>query len=790
MTQQTRLTIAAALAVLLASAALFPVFEGYGWLPEVAGAVAAVAVGSLLARTRRVPAVVQPVVGLAALAVYVVAVYAPGTLRYLVIPSADTLRRLGDLLGEGLLDVERLAAPVPTSAGLVLLAVLGVGALAVVVDLVAVALERPAVSGLPLLLLFAVPSGTVAGGVGWWPFALGAAGWLGLLLVEGGNRAGRWGTSVAKASPLPAYDDPGVHRVGRRIGLAALGVAVVVPALVPGLDGRLFDNGSGSGFGGGSRSTTTYNPITELAGQLRLPAPKTLLTYRTDDASPDYIRLTTLDLFNGAQWSSSQLSGTKDNLVSKGIPTPTGLDSEATRPVSTEIKVTGLDGPWLPVTFPPSDIALEGPWLWDREAETVFSTRRSLQDLDDPYVVRSARVEPTPERLRAGGPIPEEIEIYATAPEVTPYVREVTDRVVAGKTTDYDRVAALQAFFTDGTQGFRYSEDPAIPGTNAPDALENFLRGRAGFCEQYASSMAAMARLLGIPARVGVGFTAGEPQGGGTYKVTTSNAHAWPEVWFAGAGWVRFEPTPRGAFVNVPDYALPPAELPAETPQTPAETPTDLPSSGPDGGPLSPDGRTPLEGGGADAAPVGESSDGGSGIGLAALVVLAVPATLLLPLGVAALRRRRRWNEPTPSVAWAQVHDDAVDLGHRWRATDSPRAAAAHLMASRDLPVASADALRRLAALAERDRYARQSGEQDGASVQALSADASRVRNGLLAGAELRQRWRARLLPSSTLHWASAGLGALVADALDRLDDGFAAANRRLARLTRRPRRA
>ena len=147
--------------------------------------------------------------------------------------------------------------------------------------------------------------------------------------------------------------------------------------------------------------------------------------------------------------------------------------------------------------------------MWDREAETVFSTRRSLQDLDDPYLVTASRVEPTPERLRAGGPVPEDIAVYGTAPEVTPYVREVTDSVVAGKTTDYDRVAALQAFFTDSSNGFRYSEDATVPGTNAPDALENFLRGRRGFCEQYASAMAAMVRVLGIPARVGVGFTPG-----------------------------------------------------------------------------------------------------------------------------------------------------------------------------------------------------------------------------------------------------------------------------------------
>ena len=284
MNASLRLTIAAAVAVLLSSAALAPVYQGFGWLLPVAGTVAVVSATTAAARSRGVPVPLQPVVGLTALAVWTVLLYARSTLAYGLLPTGETVARLRTLLGEALLDVDALAAPVPTATGLVLLAVLGVGALTAVVDLIAVGLGRAAAAGLPLLLLFAVPSGTVAGGVGWWPFALGAAGWLGLLLVEGGDRVTRWGAPASSApAPAASYTDPGVHRVGRRIGAAALGVAVVVPALVPGLDARLFDGGSGDGLGGGSRSTTTYNPITRLADQLRLPEPRELLVYRTSD---------------------------------------------------------------------------------------------------------------------------------------------------------------------------------------------------------------------------------------------------------------------------------------------------------------------------------------------------------------------------------------------------------------------------------------------------------------------------------------------------------------------------
>ena len=157
---------------------------------------------------------------------------------------------------------------------------LGVGAVAVVVDLLAAGLRRVAVAGLPLLLLFTVPSAVLSDGAGLLPFALGATGWLILLLADSSDRVSRWGATLSAATADSGRADPGLARVGRRIGAAALGVAVVVPALIPGLDGRLLGEGSGVGANG-SRTTTTYNPITRLAGQLRLPEPVTLLTYRT-----------------------------------------------------------------------------------------------------------------------------------------------------------------------------------------------------------------------------------------------------------------------------------------------------------------------------------------------------------------------------------------------------------------------------------------------------------------------------------------------------------------------------
>ena len=100
-----------------------------------------------------------------------------------------------------------------------------------------------------------------------------------------------------------------------------------------------------------------------------------------------------------------------------------------------------------------------------------------------------------------------------------------------------------QAWFQDE---FEYSLE--IQQGHGNSAIESFLDDRVGYCEQFAGTYAAMMRTLGIPSRVAVGFTSGIAQGDGVFSVLGRNAHAWPEVWFDGIGWVKFEPTPtRGA---------------------------------------------------------------------------------------------------------------------------------------------------------------------------------------------------------------------------------------------------
>jgi transglutaminase-like putative cysteine protease len=765
-TTPDRLTLAAAVAVALASSALTPVYRDLRWLPYVLGAVVAVASASALARLAQAPQVLQRTAGLLALAASVTLTFAGSTLLYGVVPTWTTITHLTASVASGLEDVQTLASPVPTSSQLVLLAVLGVGAIAVVVDLLAVRHRQVVVSGLPLLLLFAVPSAVQRGQLGVLPFLLGAAGWLGLLLADSSDQVRQWGPPL-RGARASSSKDLSVSRSGRRIGAAALGIAALVPALVPGLDGRLVGGAGGDSAGDGARHPVTYTPMTELVGRLRETEPRQLLTYRST-AGPVHLRSWTLDVYDREQGTfASSARAVANDAVQDGVPTPAGRTAP-TDAFDVEVALTKgrLGGLRLPVPATPSDIDVDGSWWWDAQAETVFSTRTTLQDIGS-YKVRASRVPVDAALLRRAQVVPADIErVYAKDPELSEFAQELLDRTTEGLRNDFDRVNAVQRLLRE--TDFVYTEKTSPAPAGSPDDLTAFLQTRRGFCEQYAPAMAALVRGLGIPARVAMGFTGGTRIGPDQYEVTTRHAHAWPEVWFQGAGWVAFEPTPRDNDVQVeaPAYSLvPPLDAVTDGAES-SSAPTAPPSAG---------------GAGPDQRDRADSGSPSQGFQLEQdrsswwLALAAVAALLAQPSALAAARRRWAWRSPDAHVAWRCVQDDAADLGYRWRPADSPRTAAAHLEQVRDLPHDAAEALGRIAAAVERSRYARTPPPSD---MPQLRRDADTVRHALRAGVTRKHRWRVRVVPPSTLRWASTGVATALADLLDRLDAARAVGTR------------
>jgi len=175
-------------------------------------------------------------------------------------------------------------------------------------------------------------------------------------------------------------------------------------------------------------------------------------------------------------------------------------------------------------------------------AVSMLESLRSLRR-NQTYTNVSLVSAATTQQLRnAGTDYPDWIrERYLQLPRTVPdRVRSLTHEIVGDITTPYDQLIAIQEYLRRITYDQYINAPPA-----GRDAVDWFLfENRRGYCDYYASAMAVMARILGIPARISQGYTPGEyVAASGSYLVRQLDAHAWPEVYFPGYGWIDFEPT-------------------------------------------------------------------------------------------------------------------------------------------------------------------------------------------------------------------------------------------------------
>jgi transglutaminase-like putative cysteine protease len=132
-------------------------------------------------------------------------------------------------------------------------------------------------------------------------------------------------------------------------------------------------------------------------------------------------------------------------------------------------------------------------------------------------------------------------ESYGEAPTLTPGVASYFEEVVSGAKTTLEALRLLEQEL--GT--YTYTTAPGkIP--DGEDFLEYFLlESKQGYCTYFASAFVLLARHIGLPARFVQGFCVPNvASDNGMYEVTSRMAHAWPEVYFEGVGWIAFEPTP------------------------------------------------------------------------------------------------------------------------------------------------------------------------------------------------------------------------------------------------------
>jgi transglutaminase-like putative cysteine protease len=838
-----RMTFAAGIAVIAAALSLYSLLSGNGWMAASIGAVAAVALAGSLTRLAApraaiaatvavVIAVFPPLAGhggiglvgglalvaitalsgtgarslrllatlttyLAVVLFYLNAVFANASSYARLIPSAASLAYLFSLPAKASAEFQ-YSPPVPTSSAVEFVAAGGVGVIAIAVDILAVRLRRPALAGLPLLLLFSVPVATSLKTFGLSQtliFGLAIAAYLALLSSDGRQRLRMWGRLVSTRRLQPGSDGsqgPDTRQLaasGRRVGLAAVGLAMLVPVILVGTTPKdIFGKTVGPGESGTAiTSGSEVNPLgsvnSELGGR-----PQTVLTYQTNSRTPSqqYLQEWVLNYQPSSNsWRPDQ-TGTPQRVRQQYLPdTVPGLGNDVpVAAVRTSITVGEIQDAPLPVPYAPVEISAPGGALSEWPGTLVLFDNQ--QQLGFHYTVVSEVAEPTQTELNGEAKYPAAIEAdYGryTGPDAGRLYKIALAHTV-GAITPLEQAIDLQAWFTSGA--FSYSVQSNLNDTG--HWLLHFLTtGKSGDCQQFAPAFAILARLLNIPARVAVGYTAGQ-NSGGLWTVTTADAHAWPELYFPKVGWIRFEPTPGGSAgqgtavppkysVGVPPGAAPPGGVGGTTGAAPVPVPSSNAGNFFAGHRHLPDG----DAGGAGVAPRAPSRfPVGAVAGIVVFLLIAWPSV------GRQLTTRRRWmtasgDAARAHTAWRELTDYLADYGLAAGPSESPRTLARRVAEVAGLDPAAGEAVTRMSAAEERARYARTA-----IPAASLRSDVATVRRALAANSGLIQRIRARLLPASTLAGARSGLQA-VSHALSWIESPLPSLRRGLRP---RPRRA
>ena len=366
-----------------------------------------------------------------------------------------------------------------------------------------------------------------------------------------------------------AANGPGtIVRAALLLGGGAVLAGLLVSPVIPGYDSDPLVKYKNRGRPGPS-SRSTVSPLVDIQGRLIDRADIEVFSVVANERA--YWRLTSLDTFDGTIWSSNTTYrptrgglGTEEELVA-GIPAVTATQ---------EFTIRALDSIWLPAAFRPQQVTgIEGV-SYNPDTASLITEDETTDGYT--YTVESVVPAGVPPELLAQSParVPAEIaERYLPLPDISDRVEDLARRIVANQPTPYAKARALQDFFHSGEFTYELS---AQQGHGAA-ALENFLfRTKNGYCEQFAGAYAVMARVVGLPTRVAVGFTPGELGDDGAYHVRDEHAHAWPEVYLEGYGWMMFEPTVGRGAGNASTWTGRPEQQDSSGESTTATTATTL----------------------------------------------------------------------------------------------------------------------------------------------------------------------------------------------------------------------
>lgn len=659
-------------AVMGASLSLGGVLANSGWFPRASIVVAVTLFIPALLRRRPGLGPFAPLGALAGWLLGLTLMFFPGTAILGFIPTTRTVSAALDLSAEASAVIMGSVAPAPTVLPMIFLAAAGLGFAALLIDTVAITVAMPAAGALGTVLIM-LPSALMTDkGIGTVGFVGAAAGYLLLLgccrwyAPEGRLRSG------GNAAPS------GTLARGAALGAAVVLLMAIVPAAVPGFTQGSFPQGSRLN---GNNGPTRLDPMIALGSDLRTQSSRINLTYLSNTNTAQYLRLSTLEDFTGKSWQPSPLPGGLSSSLDALKP---AADANAAVPRTetiTQVTARSLDSEWLPAPLSPTQVRdVNGRWLWNPSTQTILGQGASTEGQE--YTVRSEMPVLTPALLEAATLPPRATldPVFSTLPNDVPQVVRTTAKEVAGTAaTPYKKAMALQEYLR--SDAFSYSLDtPAAEGYDGSgmQVLAEFLKVKSGYCVHFSAAMAVMARELGIPSRIAVGYAPGAAnlevvqRDGVTlfgYQAAGRDAHAWPELYFEGLGWVPFEPTPsRG---SVPGYAQEESSSGTDPGNIPLPNRTTAPETATSAAPTT----TGAAGGGASVPPTGGEWLLRAGLGLLVLLLLGAPALVrsagrrrrlaLVRRGTGAVAGAAPDPGRVPGVlAWRELLATAIDYGY------------------------------------------------------------------------------------------------------------------------------
>ncbi len=767
MTGHARISLAAWGATVLGALVLTPVFSGPFLFISAFLCGAITGIGILL-QNLRAPRIVVPFVQLVVLVELISLFFLRETLKFGLFPGKATALEFNQQMVNAMDSINRFSAPLPPDSHLTLFAASVIAATGLLIHVIAVQLHQAAWSGLLLLIMYTVPAATVHGGLPALLFVPPALGYIVLLSAEGRSRLSRWGRRISGVSHLDAAEPveaSALGQAGRRIGLTVVALAALLPALLPTLPEGVLGNGlAGTGPGTGiGASISSTDPMLDMGKNLKRGDNVVALTYKGGPSGGTYLRLTALDFFDGDTWRiAPRQEGRK---ISGDLTPPPGynLDLGKVPQSKMEIDVSrSFRSQFAPVPYPTRSISLKRDWRYDATALDVVSSNGQVVAGKN-YDVTAYDLQPTPQQLHDATGSGEPDRYTSRVPRTPQSIKDLAATITAdAKGNQFEAAVLLQSWFRSGG-GFTYSTENQR-GSGMRALREFLLVNKTGYCEQFAAGMALMARIVGIPSRVGIGFLPGTSGKDGEYTVRMHDMHAWPELYFQGIGWVRFEPTPAARVAITPNWTVPATPDPANPTTAPSNAPI-TPGASEDPGIEKPNGDPDLP----DDSGVAVI-DGGNwftnGGGRAIAIVAGVILLLCIPWLIRSLTRRRRFARPPGRAGaeglWAEIRDTSRDLGLDWSDISTPRQTGDWLVTK--LPADAHPQALRLARGIEALRYA-----GDANLTLDLRTETAAIRQALWSQAPQLRRWRARLLPTSWRWYLNRG-STEASDLLDEFD--------------------